>query len=89
MTVTLLPGSDNIVPTLTNVVLAALTLTTPVGTTGFLDVSSEYRQVGTDGREGANISATVGPIPEPSTYAFIGVGLLAVGALTRRARNRH
>jgi PEP-CTERM motif len=90
VTVTLLSGSDNIVPTGNNVLLGTLSLSTPnaVGTTPSLTVGSEFRQVGTGGLETANISATVGPIPEPSTYALMGFGLLAAGAFARWSRNR-
>jgi hypothetical protein len=89
VTVTL-SGPDNIVPTGNNVLLGTLSLSTPnaASATPLLTVGSEFRQVGTGGLETANISATVGPIPEPSTYALMGFGLLAAGAFARWSRNR-
>jgi len=90
VTVSLLSGPDDIIPAGTNVLLGTLTLTSSIGTTtDLLQVGTELRQIGPTGLEAGNKTFAIGPIPEPSTYAFMGVGLLTAGALARRAaRNR-
>jgi hypothetical protein len=86
VTVSLLAGSDNIVPSGTNVLLGTLTLTSTFGPGGRQFVASEF--LDEQGLPAGNRHTVAGAIPEPSTYAFMSIGLLAVGALARRARNR-
>jgi hypothetical protein len=78
----LLTGTKNIVPSGTSVTLGTLTLSSTDSTLGSLQFASEYQQ---GGRGAANRSFVSLPIPEPSTYAFMGLGLL-VAALAFRAR---
>ncbi len=83
-----LTGSDNIVPSGTNVLLGTLTLTSTVGPGGTLHVASEFLdEQGSPAGNRHTVVAGPIPIPEPSTYALMGFGLLAVGALVR-GRNR-
>ena len=84
VTVTL-AGPTNIVPQGANVTLGTLTLTSTNGGLGGLAVASEFLQ---NGHPAGNTSFVSVPIPEPSTYAFMGLGLLGVVTLAFRTRNR-
>ena len=65
--------------------LGTLTLTSTNGGLGGLAVASEFLQ---NGHPAGNTSFVSVPIPEPSTYAFMGLGLLGVVTLAFRTRNR-
>jgi len=85
VTVTLGALSDSIVPSGKNLPLGTLTLTSSFGDTQLLKVASDFH---VEGIGTANINPTLGPVPEPSTYTLMALGLLAVGAISYRARNR-
>lgn len=84
VTVTLI-GTENIVPPGRSIPLGTLTLTSSIGDLQRLSVASEFQ---VQGLGTGNRSTALGPVPEPSTYAFMALGLLAAG-LSCRARNRH
>jgi hypothetical protein len=85
VTVTL-TGPKNIVPQGANVTLGTLTLTSTDGGLGGLEFASEFLQNGNPA--GNKSKVLLLPIPEPSTYAFMGLGLLGVVTLAFRTRNR-
>jgi hypothetical protein len=87
VTVTL-TGPSNIVPQGANVTLGTLTLTSTDGGLGALAVASEFLQNGHPAGNLSSVDVSSVPIPEPSTYAFMGLGLLGVVTLAFRTRNR-
>jgi hypothetical protein len=86
VTVTLFAG-ENIVPLGGVTKLGKLTLTSTVGedTSKFINYTGQDVQQG-QLTPGSNLGSTLGPIPEPATVGFLGLGLAAIAALSYRRR---